>query len=72
MKTKCKMNLQLLNAFINVVQEDGIPVDITTGDSFTDPNGDKMVDVLLEYDDKDDDLIESVLCNTINTTFGLV
>lgn len=72
MKIKCEMNLQLLNAFINVVSEDDIPVDITTGDSFTDPNGDKMVDVLLEYDDKDDDLIESVLCNTINTTFGLI
>ncbi len=72
MKKNLVMHGKLLSAFIAKVHEDNIPVNVTTGKHLVDYNGDKQVDVLLEYDDKDSELINKVMCNSINTTFGLI
>lgn len=66
------MHGKLLSALIEKVHEENIPVNITTGKSFIDYNGDKQVDVFMEYDDKNATLINEVICNSINSTFGLI
>lgn len=66
------MHKRLLDALIETVHEDDVPMNITTGASSVDCNGDRQVDVLLEYDDKDAALINAVISNTINIAFGLI
>lgn len=72
MKKNFVMHEKLLSALIEKVHEENIPVNITTGKSFIDYNGDKQIDVFMEYDDKNATLIDEVICNSINTTFGLI
>lgn len=72
MKKNFVMHGKLLSALIEKVHEENIPVNITTGKSFIDYNGDKQVDVFMEYDDKNATLINEVICNSINSTFGLI
>lgn len=44
-----------------MVQEESLPVSVQAGESMTDPNGDRQVSVLLEYEQQDARLIDAAL-----------
>ena len=46
---KVEMNKGLLEAWLGAVHENDLPVNIQTGKEFDDCNGDRMVEVLMEY-----------------------
>ena len=49
---------------INKVHEDDLPITVHEGNERVEPNGDRMVDVLLDYDDPF--LVNDVLTDIIN------
>lgn len=51
MECKYTMNKKLDAILINRVHEENLPITIHEGNEKIDGNGDKMVDVLLDYDD---------------------
>lgn len=61
---------ELADALQNRIQEENLPIKVEFGEEEVDCNGDKQVDVLLEYDDPD--LVNVILTDTINETFNLV
>lgn len=61
---------ELADVLQNRIQEENLPIKIEFGEEEVDCNGDKQVDVLLEYDDPD--LVNDVLTDTINMTYNLV
>lgn len=61
MLQKLLMHHKALNAFIAMVQEESLPVSVQAGESMTDPNGDRQVGVLLEYEQQDARLIDAAL-----------
>lgn len=65
---KIEMNKGLLEA----VHENGLPVNIQTGREYNDCNGDRTVEVLMEYDESDKMLVMGALNATINEWAGLV
>lgn len=70
MERKYQMIKELADALQNRIQEENLPIKIEFGEEEVDCNGDKQVDVLLEYDDPD--LMNDVLTDLINVTFNLV
>lgn len=48
---KIEMNKGLLEAWLEAVHENGLPVNIQTGREYNDCNGDRTVEVLMEYVD---------------------
>lgn len=70
MERKYQMIKELADALQNRIQEENFPIKIEFGEEEVDCNGDKQVDVLLEYDDPD--LVNDVLTDTINLTYNLV
>lgn len=70
MVRKYQMIKELADALQNRIQEENLPIKIEFGEEEVDCNGDKQVDVLLEYDDPD--LVNDVLTDTINMTYNLV
>lgn len=70
MERKYQMIKELADALQNRIQEENLPIKIEFGEEEVDYNGDKQVDVLLEYDDPD--LVNDVLTDTINMTYNLV
>ena len=70
MERKYQMIKELADALQNRIQEENLPIKIEFGEEEVDCNGDKQVDVLLEYDDPD--LVNDVLTDTINKTYNLV
>ena len=70
MERKYQMIKELADALQNRIQEESLPIKIEFGEEEVDCNGDKQVDVLLEYDDPD--LVNDVLTDTINMTYNLV
>ncbi len=65
------MNKGLLEAWLEAVHENGLPVNIQTGREY-DCNGDRTVEVLMEYDESDKMLVMGALNATINEWAGLV
>ena len=61
---------ELADALQNRIQEENLPIKIEFGEEKVDYNGDRQVDVLLEYDDPD--LVNDVLADLINMTYNLV
>lgn len=61
MLQKLLMHHKAFNAFIAMVQEESLPVSVQAGESMTDPNGDRQVSVLLEYEQQDARLIDAAL-----------
>ncbi len=49
---------------INKVHEDDLPITVHEGNERVEPNGDRLVDVLLDYDDPF--LVNDVLTDIIN------
>ena len=45
---KIEMNKGLLEAWLEAVHENGLPVNIQTGREYNDCNGDRTVEVLME------------------------
>lgn len=70
MERKYQMIKELADVLQNRIQEENLPIKIEFGEEEVDCNGDKQVDVLLEYDDPD--LVNDVLTDTINMTYNLV
>ena len=64
MKRKYTMIKKLAAILINRVHEENLPITIHEGNEKIDGNGDKMVDVLLDYDDPF--LMNDVLTDIIN------
>ena len=64
MERKYTMNKKLAVILINRVHEENLPITIHEGNEKIDGNGDKMVDVLLDYDDPF--LMNDVLTDIIN------
>ena len=69
---KVEMNKGLLEAWFEAVHENDRPVNIQTGKEFDDCNGDRTVEVLMEYDESDKMLVMEALNATINEWAGLV
>lgn len=71
MLQKLLMHHKALNAFIGMVQEESLPVSVQAGESMTDPNGDRQVSVLLEFDRQDARLIDAALEIVMYKIFGI-
>lgn len=69
---KMAMNKGLLASWLEAVHEKDLPVNIQTGRTTIDGNGDRMVEILMEYEPEDKDLIYRSLEETTNTWAGLV
>ena len=64
MERKYTMNKRIAAQLINRVHEENLPIAIHEGNEKIDANGDRMVDVLLDYDDPF--LVNDVLTDIIN------
>ena len=64
MECKYTMNKRLAAQLINRVHEDNLPITIHEGNERFDANGDRMVDVLIDYEDPF--LVNDVLTDIIN------
>ena len=64
MKRKYTMNKKRAAILINRVQEENLPITIHEGNEKIDANGDRLVDVLLDYDDPF--LLNDVLSDLFN------
>ena len=64
MERKYTMNKKIAAQLINRVHEDNLPITIHEGNEHFDGNGDRMVDVLIDYDDPF--LVNDVLTDIIN------
>lgn len=69
---KIEINGKILDAWIEQVHENDLPVNIQIGREFNDCNGDRTVEVLMEYDKSDKMLVMGALNATINEWAGLV
>lgn len=69
---KVEMNKGLLEAWLEAVHENDLPVNIQTGKEFDDCNGYRTVEVLMGYDESDKMLVMGALNATINEWAGLV
>lgn len=69
---KIEMNQGLLEAWLEAVHENDLPVNIQTGREFNDCNGARTVEVLMEYDENDKMLVMGALNATIDEWTGLV
>ena len=69
---RIEMNKGLLEAWLEAVHENDLPVNIQTGREYNDCNGDRTVKVLMEYDESDKMLVMGALNATINEWAGLV
>ena len=58
------MNKRIAAQLINRVHEDNLPITIHEGNEHFDGNGDRMVDVLIDYEDPF--LVNDVLTDIIN------
>lgn len=70
MEKKFTMLKSLAAAFISKVHEDNLPFSIQEGNEHVDGNGDRQVDILVDYDDPM--LLSQVLDDVINKTYNLV
>ena len=64
MERKYMMNKRMAAILINRVHEENLPITIHEGNEQIDGNGDRLVDVLLDYDDPF--LVNDVLTDIIN------
>ena len=64
MERKYTMNKRMAAILINRVHEEDLPITIPEGNEQIDGNGDRLVDVLLDYDDPF--LVNDVLTDIIN------
>ena len=64
MERKYTMNKRIAAQLINRVYEDNLPITIHEGNEHFDGNGNRMVDVLIDYDDPF--LVNDVLTDIIN------
>lgn len=65
MERKYTMYKGLAAIIIDRIYEDNLPIEVHTGNEHTDGNGDRQVDILLEYEDAD--LVSDVLDDSINS-----
>lgn len=66
------MNKGLLSLWLEVVHDKALPVNIHTGKTFSDCNGDRMVDVIMEYDPDDKYLIDRALEDVTDLWAGVL
>lgn len=71
MKKQCEMNKKVLQVLLDIVHEEDIPLNIEVGDEMCDDNGDRTVDILLEYDIENSPIVNETICRAINLTFDL-
>lgn len=64
MERKYTMNKKLAAILINRVHEENLPITVHEGNEKIDTNGDRLVDVLLDYDDPF--LVNDVLTDIMN------
>lgn len=64
MERKYTMNKKLAAILINRVHEENLPITVHEGNEQVDTNGDRLVDVLLDYDDPF--LVNDVLTDIMN------
>lgn len=70
MEKKFTMLKSLAASLIERVHEDNLPFTIQEGNEQVDDNGDKQVDILIDYDDPM--LLNQVLSDVINKTYNLM
>ena len=64
MERKYTMNKRIAAQLINRVHEENLPITIHEGNERFDANGDRMVDILIDYEDPF--LVNDVLTDIIN------
>lgn len=60
------MHSKVFAYLVNIVHEEAIPVNIDVGARHKDYNDDIQVDVLLEYEEKDEDCVGAVMTRAVN------
>lgn len=60
------MHNKVLSYFTEIVHEEAVPVNVEIGSRYIDDNGDTQVDVLLEYEELDEDCINEVITRAVN------
>jgi hypothetical protein len=70
-QVKCEMNTVVANIFLEAVHEEVIPVNVNTGMEWKEPNGETMIDMLLEFDESDETIINQALNKAVNDSIEL-
>lgn len=71
-RKKITMHSKVSNILMELVHEENLPVNIETGPKHIDCNGDKQIDVLLEYEEKDADCVNEALTRAVNEAANLI
>lgn len=71
MRKKNEMHSEVCDTFMEMASDKELPVKISPGDLYMEPNGSPQRTVVLEYKYEDKELIYGVLTESINKTFGL-
>lgn len=53
------------NTLINIAYKENLPLHITAGECYTDSNGSRQSDILLEYDHRNEEVIDELIYRTI-------
>lgn len=62
---KYTMCCKSANHLMDMVYEDNIPLNITVGELYETSKGNKLLDLLLEYDRKDEKIINELIFNVL-------
>lgn len=65
-RKKCTVNLKLMNAMVEKIKEEDLPISVTTGRITEDYNGDKQIEVLFEYQTEDKMIFSKALDDVFN------
>lgn len=65
-QVKLEMSGKVVHLFLELVHEESIPVNVNTGIERKELNGGTMIDVLLEYDESDEVIINQILNEVVN------
>lgn len=70
-QVKCEMNSKVAHLFLELVHEEVVPVNVNTGAEWKEENGSTMIDVLLEFDEVDEAIINQALNKAVNESIVL-
>lgn len=72
MKEKsCYMNSQVLERFMEIIHHESLPIHLTRGSRRKEVDGSTSIEVVYQYEMKDDEVVNEALCRAINLTFDL-
>ena len=64
--THFTLHNKVLAYLVEIVHEEGVPVNVEIGSRHVDANGDTQVDVLLEYEEPDKECVNEAMTRAIN------